>query len=157
LDFAGVVALHGAITDVKPPKKKGEDPGIPPSKECPKCFEIIPAQVKTCPDCGYVFPVKEKEDIYLRSDCIMGTNEPIEMIVDSIKQKEHISRKSGKRMIKVSYYPVLGVPIDEYLSLWDAGVAGILSRRTYQNLKNTKSITYIKNGKYFKIISRKYD
>ncbi|MCS7028130.1 MAG: DEAD/DEAH box helicase [Bacteroidia bacterium] len=35
--------------------------GLPPVKDCPSCVALVAAQAKTCPNCGYVFPVKPKE------------------------------------------------------------------------------------------------
>ncbi len=58
LDFAGNVTRHGPVSFVEPPKAKGsgESKGVAPCKECPECLEIVPAQVRNCPVCGYEFP-----------------------------------------------------------------------------------------------------
>lgn len=40
------------------PKKKGKAP----TKTCPKCREVVRAQVKTCSECGYEFPWKPPKD-----------------------------------------------------------------------------------------------
>jgi len=157
LDFAGVIAQHGAMTDVRTPQKHTQGEGIAPCKECPKCFEIIPIQLKICYSCNYEFPKKEKKDIYLRNDDIMSG--VLEMAVDNIKIREHIGYKSGKRMIRVTYCPVFGTGIDEYLCVYHPGVVGIIARKKYNEIKNKKllSIQYIKDGKFFKIINKTFD
>jgi superfamily II DNA or RNA helicase len=35
---------------------------LPPVKDCPKCAAMLAIQARTCSNCGFVFPVKAKED-----------------------------------------------------------------------------------------------
>jgi len=59
LDFAGNVSRHGPI-DLVRPKRPGEGgDGVAPTKVCPECDSIIALAASECPDCGYVFPVRE--------------------------------------------------------------------------------------------------
>lgn len=71
LDHAGCVVEHngGPLEErefsLDPPKKKrkgvAEEVRI---KTCPKCFAIVPASVRTCPECGFAFSeVAGREDI----------------------------------------------------------------------------------------------
>lgn len=55
LDFAGNIARHGPIDAIKP-KRPGKGDGDAPVKDCPQCRSIVHASVRTCPDCGHVFP-----------------------------------------------------------------------------------------------------
>ena len=104
LDFAGIVEMHGPITEVRPPKKKGESSGIAPSKTCEMCMEIVPIQAKICPGCGYVFLVEEKGPAWqLHNDDIMGRTGS-DLDVESWAWSTHVSKNSGKEMIMVSYY-----------------------------------------------------
>ena len=125
LDFAGVVAMHGPITLVRPPKKKGKGTGVAPSKICPECEEIIGASAKKCPACGYVFPVEEKgPDWYLREDDIMGLS-TIVMTVKSWRWELHTGATSGKQSLQVSYYGCLSDPvIREWLVVFHDGYPG---------------------------------
>jgi DNA repair protein RadD len=60
LDFAGNIAYHGPIDRVDPKRPRGKGGGIAPVKVCPKCDSIIFAGFRTCPDCGYEWPIKPK-------------------------------------------------------------------------------------------------
>lgn len=55
LDFAGNIARHGPIDAIRP-KRPGKGEGEAPVKDCPACQSIVHASVRTCPDCGHVFP-----------------------------------------------------------------------------------------------------
>lgn len=60
LDFAGNTARHGPVDRIKVTAPiKGE--GGAPIKDCPSCFTIVYAGVRTCPTCGHEFPPPEPE------------------------------------------------------------------------------------------------
>ena len=183
LDFAGNVSRHGPITAVQAPTraKAGDGDRAPPTKQCDACQEIVAANCKTCPCCGFEFPVQEKIEapLTLYDDDIMGFK-PTEMVVTSWKWSSHISRTSGKEMLKVSYYGGLSDPIvTEYLTVLHGGYAGEKAIRLLksfmihagldyqgaddidamvfmmnQHAKNPSSISYLREGKFFKITSR---
>ncbi len=124
LDFAGVVETHGPITMVRPPPKKGESGGEAPIKVCPSCQEICHAAARICPACQNPFPPPEPKPLKLRDVDIMGLS-GIEMIVDRWFWYRHISRASGKEMLKVSYRAGLaGHKVTEYLAVNHGGYAG---------------------------------
>lgn len=123
LDFAGVIATHGPITALKIPTKAGEGDGIPPSKSCSECGEIVATAVRICPACGHPFPEPKKEELALRNDDIMG-REPSDMEVESWAWGVQRSRKTDLPMIVVTYYGKIGTsPIKEFLCLWHEGFA----------------------------------
>jgi DNA repair protein RadD len=124
LDFAGVVAKHGPVTAVQPPKRKGEaGGGQVPTKGCPDCGELIHASVMTCPACGHVFEAKEK-NFSLRNDDIMGIKGQ-DMPVTSWNWRRHTSKSTGKEMLAVTYYGNLSDPsVTEYLPVMHEGFAG---------------------------------
>ncbi|NCC90637.1 MAG: DEAD/DEAH box helicase [Spirochaetia bacterium] len=179
LDFAGVVAMHGPITQVKPPRKKGERQGVAPSKVCPQCEEIIGAGAKTCPSCGYEFPQEEhKADWYLRDDDISGL-ENIVMQVRSWQWRLHIGKSSGKQSLEITYYGALSdPPIREYLVVFHPGYAGewamsqlrdiaeqagvdIMAQETPEALceameagRPPSEIEFRKNGKFYRVKQR---
>lgn len=68
LDFGMNHQRHGLWNlprewKLEPPKKKGE--GVAPIKTCgnKECECIVPASAKLCKFCGYVFPVREAEEV----------------------------------------------------------------------------------------------
>jgi DNA repair protein RadD len=178
LDFAGNVSRHGPITAITPPKKRGNSTGDAPTKTCPECDEIVPAQVKVCPSCNHAFMPPEKEPLALRNDDIMGI-EPIEMNVKLWSWRTHTSRTSGKEMLKVTYYGELSdPPITEYFPVLHEEFAGNNARQkvatiavkagtdyrlltdlaaSVANLQQgtpPASIKYRREGKYFKVERR---
>ncbi len=125
LDFAGNIARHGPVTSVVPPraKEKGK-PGIAPVKECPECQEAVPAGVKVCPCCGYVFPEQEKERPELNeAEDIMGG--PVRMEVRGWFWSVQKSRKNGTPMIRVDFYgqALMADVVSLYLCLMHGGYA----------------------------------
>jgi DNA repair protein RadD len=124
LDFAGVVATHGPITAVQPPKKAGEGNGEPPVKVCDNCGELCAIAVAICPACLTPFPEPERKKLELRNDDIMGL-EGSDLEVTSWSWRKHVSRASGKEMLSCTYYGSLSdKPITEYLPVLHEGYAG---------------------------------
>lgn len=185
LDFAGVVAAHGPVTAVQPPKRKGEPGGGQvPTKGCPECGELIHASVMTCPACGHIFEAKEK-DFSLRNDDIMGITGQ-DMSVRSWNWRKHVSRSTGKEMLSVTYYGALSdPPVTEYLPVCHDGYAGQKAMRqlvsmekssgavitgritddffleeaaeSMNSAKHPASIEYKKDGKFFRVLQRSWN
>jgi DNA repair protein RadD len=183
LDFAGVVRTHGPITNVQPPKKKGEGDGEVPLKVCEKCDELVHISVMICPACGNPFPVKEVgKNLQLHNDDIMGL-EGKDLEVTSWSWRKHTSKQSGKEMLAVTYYGSLSdAPITEYLPIAHEGYAGQMALQKLltiaerarivpgglnvptmidmvQNLNNAtppSMIEFRKDGKFFKVTRRKW-
>ena len=61
LDYGKNIERFGPIDmiDIREPKKATED--APLVKECPKCQTLVRLPVMLCPECGFEFPRKEKE------------------------------------------------------------------------------------------------
>lgn len=124
LDFAGVVATHGPITAVQPPKKSGETTSAAPTKTCHNCGELCAISVTVCPACGYHFPPPERPKLALHDDDIMGIKGK-DLEVTSWEWRRHVSRASGKEMLACTYYGGLSdKPITEYLPVLHEGYAG---------------------------------
>jgi len=124
LDFAGVVATHGPITAVQPPKKAGEGNGEAPVKVCDNCGELCAIAARVCSACGHAFPEPEKRKLELHQDDIMGL-EGKDLDVTSWNWRRHISKASGKEMLSCTYYGSLSDrPITEYLPVLHDGYAG---------------------------------
>jgi DNA repair protein RadD len=124
LDFAGVVEMHGPITNVQPPKKGGSGEGEAPVKVCDVCHEIVHISAHTCPNCGTPFPPAPEKKLVLRHDDIMGL-EGVDMPITDWHWRKHVSRASGNEMIALTYYGGLtDPPITEYLPVLNQGYAG---------------------------------
>jgi DNA repair protein RadD len=135
LDFAGVVAQHGPVTNVQPSKKKGEGDGDPPVKVCEHCHEICHISVKICPNCKEPFPPPPERKFTLHNDDIMGIKANGELEVKSWSWRKQISRTSGKPMLSVTYYGGLSDrPVTEYLTVGYMGYAGEKAMRTLYSL-----------------------
>lgn len=180
LDFAGVVELHGPITAVQPPRKKGGDgDGEAPIKICDHCHEIVHASVKVCPSCNTPFPEIEKEQLKLHDVDIMGVR-GTDMKVTSWHWSKHVSKTSGKDMLKITYYGALSEPpVNEYLCVTHEGYAGqkalallgIIAEKSKGHILNDLSetalvmsdaippaeIEYRKDGKYFRVLDRRWN
>lgn len=140
LDFAGVVATHGPITAVQPPKKAGSGNGEAPVKVCDSCAELCPISARKCPACGYLFPEPEKKHLTLHSDDIMGL-EGVEMKVRSWTWRKHKSKTSGKEMFSVTYYGNLSdKPVTEYLPVTHQGMAGDRAIKTFLQIAKKSGV-----------------
>ena len=187
LDFAGVVATHGPITAVQPPKKGGDGDGEAPVKVCDNCSELVHISAKECPACGAPFPEPEKKKLHLHDDDIMG-GDGKELNVTSWKWRRHISQSKGKLMLACTYYGTISDKlIREYFPVLNAGYAGqmALQKLFYiaekcgadlsdlRRLRDTEALDYIViqmgksrhpetieykvDGKFFKVVRRTWD
>jgi len=129
LDFAGVVSMHGPITAVAPPDKKGGKGGDAPVKVCDECGEIVAISARDCTNCGAEFPPPEEKKLTLRSDDIMGI-ELSEMPVTAWRWMPHKSRASGKELIMIRYKGIGLIDyVTEPLAINHDGIAGQLAMR----------------------------
>jgi DNA repair protein RadD len=183
LDYAGVVAHHGPITadGDAGQKKSGSGEGEAPVKLCDQCNEIVAAGARVCPTCGYEFPPPEKKELTLHNDDIMRI-ESKKMEIESWSWCQHMSRNSGRMMLRVSYYgkDLVDPTIHEYLCLRHEGYARAKSERELQSLADKfrinlnpdddldalagvlnsyyppEGLVYKPDGKFFKIISKSW-
>jgi superfamily II DNA or RNA helicase len=66
IDMGANALVHGDWCDPRNwpdiffnPPKPSDKKSVPPVKDCPRCEAIVPAQTRTCPHCGYQWPIKE--------------------------------------------------------------------------------------------------
>ena len=130
LDFAGVSAVCGTITNPVIPSKKGND-GVAPVKPCKACDELVHISAKVCPACGTPFPESKRDegiaDVTLVDGDIMGLDRDDlhDMQCSGWRWVKHLSKKSGKHTIAVTYYGALSDrPVTEYLCVLHGGEAG---------------------------------
>jgi DNA repair protein RadD len=181
LDFAGVVATHGPLTAVQPPKKAGEGTGVAPVKVCDNCNELCHPSAIVCPSCGHPFPLPPAPKLQLHNDDIMGLS-GVSMDVTAWKWRKHVSKISGKEMLTCTYYGDLSdKPVTEYLAILHHGYAGrkaiqqlftmardsgfsLTANETLDDLVDMfsqnnppKIINYKMDGKFHRIIERKWE
>lgn len=182
LDFAGVVATHGPITNVQPPKKGGDGNGEAPVKACESCDELVHISATVCPACGHPFPEREAKKLQLRDDDIMGL-EGQELEVTSWRWRWHTSKASGKEMLAVTYYGSLSdAPITEYFVIFHEGYAGQMALQKLAAIAKSSNcinallyaktdiaeemnkqstppsmIEFRKDGKFFKVTRRRWN
>ncbi len=74
LDYGTNCERHGFYDDDRDWselwKQKPKKQGVTPTKLCPKCEYICHAAAPSCPDCGYIFPVKEKEQEAAKTELV---------------------------------------------------------------------------------------
>jgi DNA repair protein RadD len=61
LDYGGNILRHGPVDAIQIKDKKSCGGGEAPAKECPNCNALVHAAVMVCPDCGYEFPLPDRE------------------------------------------------------------------------------------------------
>lgn len=105
LDFAGNTARLGPINDVRirqNTKKKGDQPGEAPVKECPDCKALLPPALKICDVCGYVFKFQTNLVTTAGTEDIVKGNVIKWHLVDNVAYSLH--KKAGKPdSMKVTY------------------------------------------------------
>lgn len=60
LDFGNNVVRHGPIDQIRVTDPESKGTGEAPAKECPLCRALIAAGYATCPDCGFIFPPRQR-------------------------------------------------------------------------------------------------
>jgi DNA repair protein RadD len=147
LDFAGAVARHGPVTNIKPPGKKGKKAGEAPVKVCDHCHEIVHLSARICPSCGEEFPEpsSNKDKFRLHDDDIMGERGN-ELEIKDWKWVVHTSQ-AGNKMLKARYYGVnLGTTVEEYLVVLNQSSFGEKARRTMAQIVSASGAMVALNG-----------
>ncbi len=60
LDFGGNVLRHGPVDDIRVRQEDRGD-GDAPAKQCPQCKALVATGYANCPQCGFEFPEKERQ------------------------------------------------------------------------------------------------
>lgn len=181
LDFAGVVAEHGPVTMVQPPKKAGKGNGEAPVKLCDSCAEICHAAARVCPCCGYQFPPPKEKELFLHGECIMGI-ENTQAMVEKWSFHSYMTVKEVECLLVKYFIKGKKSPITEYLLVYHPGWVGQDANRTLKRMavktigmpalascmtitevakamnksKSPSIIEYKKDGKYPKILDRRW-
>lgn len=125
LDFAGVIAEHGPIDQLRPQAKKpSERDGEAPSKECPDCQTIVHASVMTCPECNYAWPPRElKHAAQATVAPVLSTHIlPVRYEINHVTYAKHVG-PSGTPTLRVDYYEGYRRVASEWVCLEHDGYA----------------------------------
>lgn len=63
LDYGGNILRHGPVDMIRVKEPGAGKGGDAPAKKCPQCLALIHAAYSACPECGYVFPPPETNNI----------------------------------------------------------------------------------------------
>ena len=173
LDYGGSIMLHGPIDAVIPPKGKNktDGTGAPVVKECPQCFEIVPASARFCPACYHEFEQKPAHESTAYDGAVLSKQEePVWWIVEEVGAFRH--KKAGKPdSIKMEFHCIgREFPFCQWLALDHGGYAtnkakeyinaagGVAAcvddaMREYFVWKDPTRIQVKRDGKYWRIVS----
>lgn len=108
LDYGENIERFGPIEDIEaPPKKYSGGKGVAPVKSCFSCEALIPTQSQQCPKCGVEFEMvtaPNHNTTASTASILKEMKEPIWCNVKSITARNYLSRKSGKRSLRVNYH-----------------------------------------------------
>jgi DNA repair protein RadD len=142
LDFAGVIAEHGPVDQIRPSFAKGsDDPGEVPQKKCPECGNSLHLSVITCPVCGYVFssssPPKHKTQA--ADTAILSSQiKPIRYDISRVAYSRYMG-KSGIPTLKVDYFSGILRVASEWICLNHTGYARQKSMKWW-NARSTLTV-----------------
>ncbi len=120
LDYGGNILRHGPVDAIQVKEKNGRSGGDAPAKECPKCLAIVHAAVAVCPECGYEFPLPEKdrhEGTASNEGILSGEITDTEWDVEAAYYHVHTKRggsDSDPKTLRIDYR----VGFNQYKSEW---------------------------------------
>lgn len=178
MDFAGNIERHGFLDQIKAKEKGKKGDGVAPMKPCPDCFTICHAAAKKCPDCGYEFPVNTETQLGgLYQGQVMGGEPVTKDVVGIVYSPHNVSREGKIPCLRVKYIHPEGDSTSEYICLQHGGFAGQKAHKWWSDrdtidadirgmevvkiyddgycayLKQPKSITVKKDGKYDRVLA----
>jgi DNA repair protein RadD len=132
LDFGGNVMRHGCIDAIKVQgdKAKGGSVAEAAAKECPECESMVSVVYKTCPECGFPWPIEERKPNHQpTADAVAVTTDqlkPSTWNVNRVYYCQHEKRgfKEGDlRTMRVSYYQDRVLVAEEWVCVEHSGWA----------------------------------
>lgn len=169
LDYGRVVEGLGPVdAPAVPRRRRAGEKKVEieiPMKFCPACFSYVTVRAKSCPDCGYEYPVVENlTKASFEGDMLSGE---FEKVLKNVTAELYIYfSKSGSECIKINYAHGL----NEFFVFDNAWSKNRLERRLrslglkiFQSIKETADqkaegrfdVFYKKDGKFNKIINVK--
>lgn len=120
LDFGGNVLRHGPVDQLRIDGSDANGNGDAPAKECPQCRALVAAGYAACPECGHLFPQRERSphdatasSAGILSDQVERNEHEVAEIIYSVHQKRN-APPDAPRSLRVDYRWSL----DGYVSEW---------------------------------------
>lgn len=180
LDYGGNISRHGPINDPEfGRKKKKEEDGEAPRKECPSCQLSVPAGVACCPHCGHFFELKPQELDEQHDSQNQIISQPEWKTVQEANFYLHTKRTdASSRTLRVDYQIGFNQFISEYVCIEHQGYALQKASEWWQRhalaekpdtieealelanggaLRVAKRILAKKEGKYWRILDYEFD
>ena len=178
LDFGENFQRFGTLDDVYVKRKSAGKTEAKPYRECKECHTVVHIASRECPDCGYEFPILEREITHSQwaySGAILASDkeedEPQIIKVDAVQYSRH-TKIGSPDSLKVSYQCGL-LQYHEWVCLEHSGYAKSAADRFVQSVGGIastvgeaefecdiwdipKTIAIKKDGKYTKILSKLY-
>lgn len=131
LDYGRNIERHGAINTIRPKRKTNTATRKTeividgqPTRECPQCETVLSVFEKTCPNCGYKWPLIDIniDEVASNADIIQDKAliSPIEIIDWCFARHDKAGKPSS---IRVSYFDNGGYLCSEWVCLWHQGFA----------------------------------
>jgi DNA repair protein RadD len=123
LDFGGNVMRHGPVDAVDVQESEPRGHGAAHAKVCPACKTMMAPAVRSCPDCGFVWPIKERPPRHTAvADNISPLgNEPVWWDVNRIELSEH--QKPGRPVsLRVDFHSSV-IRVSDWLAFEHGGGA----------------------------------
>jgi DNA repair protein RadD len=128
LDYANVIRRHGPVDAVslEAPKTKGSsgDGEYTAAKECPNCQALVAPGVRSCPDCGFEWPIEERPKHESTADDSVAvlSNEPVPpKMLPVVDWEFRVWQKLGSPdSVRVSYYAGIST-VNEWLAFEYSG------------------------------------
>ncbi len=135
LDFGGNVLRHGPVDAIEAPRPRSqrEREAAPPARECPECRTLMHAGCRSCPECGYVFPVNEgarHDATASTAGLLSGDVATVQRAVQSVSYSVHTKRKAppdAPKSMRITYHFNLLEQQHEWVCFEHSGYARYLA------------------------------
>jgi DNA repair protein RadD len=129
LDFAGNVARHGPVDDVRPPRApRGQPGGEAPHKKCTQCGAKMHPKSAYCADCGYVFPEEVAHEATASAQPILRAEaEAMRYDALDVTYAQH-DKVGAPPSLRVSYHAGMRLVAREWVCLEHQGYARTKAR-----------------------------
>lgn len=122
LDFSGNIERHGPVDEIVP-NVRGKSNGEAAQKMCPECRAVVSPAVRTCPGCGYVWPVEAREPNHAGTadgDPLSGGKTEETKTVTAVEYRVHTKKDApdgAPKTLRVTYKCGLADYVSEWVCL----------------------------------------
>ena len=149
LDFANNIQRHGCLDQLRPPGEHAGTGSGALAKTCPKCQTMMPIQLMTCPDCGYVYPEKEKKSRIEAEastlSVLSGEVTEEEVSVDETQYQPWTKKgapKDAPRTVRVTYFCGFYQTYSEWLCPEHVGFARRRFEEWWRKFRVSEDVPY---------------